>query len=28
MGVQIVQIYASENMSFAVDKLGTTYAWG
>ncbi len=25
---KIVQIYAFENMSFAVDKYGTTYAWG
>jgi alpha-tubulin suppressor-like RCC1 family protein len=24
----IVQIYAGENMSFAVDKYGTTYGWG
>ena len=24
----IVQIYASENMSFAVDKMGQTYGWG
>ena len=24
----VVQIYAGENMSFAVDKFGSTYAWG
>lgn len=24
----IVQIYAGENMSFAVDKFGETFAWG
>ena len=24
----IVQIYAGENMSFAVDKFGDTFAWG
>ncbi len=27
-GTKIVQIYAFENMSFAVDKYGTVYAWG
>ncbi len=24
----IVQIYAGDNMSFAVDKFGDTFAWG
>lgn len=24
----IVQVYAGENMSFAIDKFGDTFAWG